>query len=193
MAWNQSRSSQFELKARLFCLKGLPFPLALAARTHTPCAKNCFTNRAKDCYFYAMEERFYREQEIARLPAFLPAATYNLAHTLLARAGQCLFVPIRSLQYMAVLDAEEFIFVDSQNKAWVELAWQHFRPQVRSALDEPVPFEVVHYLPQAVETMKRLPGEFLQALQLLSNRQKPDAPATILDLQAKAGPGDKPN
>ena len=38
---------------------------------------------------------------------------------LLARAGQCLFVPIRSLQYMAVLDAEEFIFVDSQNKAWV--------------------------------------------------------------------------
>ena len=109
-----------------------------------------------------MEERFYREQEIARLPAFLPAATYNLAHTLLARAGKCLFVPIRSLQYMAVLDAEEFIFVDSQNKAWVELAWQHFRPQARSALDERVPFEVVHYAPQAAETMKRLPGEFHQ-------------------------------
>jgi len=76
-----------------------------------------------------MEERFYREQEIARLPAFLPAATYNLAHTLLARAGKCLFVPIRSLQYLAVLDAEEFIFVDGQNKAWVELAWQHFHPR----------------------------------------------------------------
>jgi len=140
-----------------------------------------------------MEERFYREQEMARLPAFLPAATYNLAHTLLARAGQCLFVPIRSLQYMAVLDAEEFIFVDSQNKAWIELAWQHFRPQVRSSLDEPVPFEVVHYLPQAAETMKRLPGEFQKALLLLADRQKPDAPATILELQAKAGPGDKPS
>ncbi len=139
-----------------------------------------------------MEERFYREQEIARLPAFLPAATYNLAHTLLARAGQCLFVPIRSLQYMAVLDAEEFIFVDSQNKAWVELAWQHFHPQVRKSLDEPVPFEVVHYLPQAIETMKRLPGEFHQALLLLADRQKPEAPATILELQARARPDDKP-
>ena len=142
-----------------------------------------------------MEERFYREQEIARLPAFLPAATYNLAHTLLARAGPCLFVPIRNLQYMAVLDAEEFIFVDSQNKAWVELAWQHFRSQTRASLDEPVPFEVVHYLPQAAETMRRLPGEFHQALRLLANRQKPDGPATILNLQrgSRPDPNDEPH
>jgi hypothetical protein len=141
-----------------------------------------------------MEERFYREQEIARLPDFLPAATYNLAHTLLARTGHCLFVPIRSMQYMAVLDSEEFIFVDSQNRAWIELAWQHFRPQARSALDERVPFEVVHYMPQAAETMKRLPAEFHQALQLLAGRQKPDTPASVLDLQAKRrpNPDDKP-
>ncbi|MBS1184431.1 MAG: hypothetical protein H6R09_32 [Proteobacteria bacterium] len=134
------------------------------------------------CYFYAMEERFYREQEIARLPAFLAAATYNLAHTLLARAGPCLFVPIRSMQYMAVLDAEEFIFVDSQNKAWVELAWQHFHPQARSALDERVPFEVVHYAPQAAETMKRLPGEFHRALQVLAERDLPQQDASVLPL-----------
>ena len=141
-----------------------------------------------------MEERFYREQEIARLPDFLPAATYNLAHTLLARAGGCLFVPIRSMQYMAVLDAEEFIFVDSQNKAWVELAWQRFRPQARASLDERVPFEVVHYLPQAAETMKRLPGAFHQALLLLAERQKPDAPATVINLPtgSRPHPDDKP-
>lgn len=132
-----------------------------------------------------MEERFYRETEIARLPAYLPAATYNLAHTLLARAGNCLFVPIRSLQYMAVLDAEEFIFVDSQNRAWVELAWQRFRPQARNALDERVPFEIVHYQPQAVETMKRLPAEFHQALQQLADRQKPGAPANLLDIRGR--------
>jgi hypothetical protein len=129
-----------------------------------------------------MEERFYREQEIARLPDFLPAATYNLAHTLLARAGKCLFVPIRSMQYMAVLDAEEFIFVDSQNRAWIELAWQHFRPQARSALDERVPFEVVHYLPKAAETMKRLPAEFHQALKVLAERDLPQQDARILPL-----------
>jgi len=135
-----------------------------------------------------MEERFYREQEIARLPAFLSAATYNLAHTLLARAGKCLFVPIRSMQYMAVLDGEEFIFVDSQNKAWVELAWQHFRPQARSALDEPVPIEIVHYQPQAAETMKRLPAEFHKALQLLAERDLPREDAHILPLVRRPRP-----
>lgn len=135
-----------------------------------------------------MEERFYRDEEIARLPGFLPAVTYNLAHTLLARAGACLFVPIRPIQYMAVLDANEFIFVDSQNKAWVELAWQHFQPQTRSALDERVPFELVYYLPQAAETMKRLPGEFHQALLLLAQRNKSDTPATILTLPGKTEP-----
>jgi hypothetical protein len=135
-----------------------------------------------------MEEHFYRDEEIARLPGFLPAATYNLAHTLLARAGKCLFVPIRSMQYMAVLDAEEFIFVDSQNRAWVELAWQHLRPQARDSLDERVPFEVVYYRPQAAATMKRLPAEFHQALELIAGRQRPHTPATVLTLPTK-GPG----
>lgn len=129
-----------------------------------------------------MEERFFREREIARVPSFLPAATYNLAHTLRVRAGQCLFVPIRSLQYLAVLDAEEFIFVDSQNKAWVELAWQQFRPQARSALGERVPFEVVHYASQAAETMKRLPHDFHQALQALAARDQPQQGARVLPL-----------
>jgi len=132
-----------------------------------------------------MQESCHREQEIARLPAFLPAATYNLAHTLLARADACLFVPIRSMQYMAVLDAEEFIFVDSQNKAMVELAWQNFRPQARESLDERVPFEVVRYLPQAAETMKRLPAEFHGALLLLAERQKPGTPATVINLPTR--------
>jgi hypothetical protein len=129
-----------------------------------------------------MEARFYREQEIARLPDFLPAATYNLAHTLLSRTDGCLFVPIRSLQYMAVLDAEEFIFVDGQNRAWVELAWQNFRPRARSALDERVPFEVAHYTTQAAETMKRLPAEFLKALQVLAERDLPRQDARVLPL-----------
>jgi hypothetical protein len=86
---------------------------------------------------------------------------------------------------MAVLDAEEFIFVDSQNKAWVELAWQHFHPQARASLDERVPFEVVHYSPQAAETMKRLPGEFHKALQQLADRDRPGKPANVLPLTGK--------
>ena len=139
-----------------------------------------------------MQESFYREQEIERLPEFLPAATYNLAHTLLARAGRCLFVPIRSMQYMAVLDAEEFIFVDSHNRPWVELAWQGFRPQARTALDERVPFELVYYLPQARQTMKRLPMEFHRALQLLAMRQMPKTTASVLNLNLPQGKDPNP-
>jgi hypothetical protein len=129
-----------------------------------------------------MEERFYRDEAIARLPSALPAATYNLAHTLRVRAGKCLFVPIRSMQYMAVLDTDEFIFVDSQNRAWVELAWQRFRPQARASLDDPVPFEVVHYLPRAAGTMQRLPGELLRALRILAQRDMPGGDAHVLPL-----------
>jgi hypothetical protein len=167
--------------ARVFCLNAGRFRVARTDDRRAGAQKH-LTRMAQACYRYGMEERFYREQEIARLPDFLPAATYNLAHTLLARAGKCLFVPIRSMQYLAVLDAEEFIFVDSQNRAWVELAWQHFRPQTRSALDERVPFEVVHYLPTAAETMKRLPAEFHQALKVLAQRNLPHEDAHILPL-----------
>ncbi len=134
-----------------------------------------------------MEERFNRGEEIARMPGFLPAATYNLAHTLRMRAGTCLFVPIRSLQYMAVLDAEEFIFVDGQNKAWVEFAWQRFQPQARAGLDERVPFEVVYYLPQAAQTMPRMLGEFHKALQLLDERNRPHGAAIILPFTPHQG------
>jgi hypothetical protein len=79
-----------------------------------------------------------------------------------------------------VLDAEEFVFIDSQNRTWIELAWQHFRPQTRASLDERVPFEVVHFMPQAAETMKRLPGEFLKALQVLAERDLPRQEAHVL-------------
>ena len=64
-----------------------------------------------------MEITCYRDQEIARETRNLPAPTYNLAITLLARSRDgCLFVPIRSLQYLAILDADEFVFVDGTSK-----------------------------------------------------------------------------
>jgi hypothetical protein len=48
-----------------------------------------------------------------------------------------------------------------------------------------VPFEVVYYHPQGSETMKRLPGEFHQALQRLAEREKPESPASLLDLRSR--------
>ncbi|MGE5240338.1 MAG: hypothetical protein ACM3NI_01705 [Bacteroidota bacterium] len=112
-----------------------------------------------------VEETFYRPAEFSREARTLPADIYNLAHRLLKRATTgCLFVPLRGLQFLAVLDADEIIFVDREGRRLIELAWQRFVPQTRRSLEDPVPYEVVYYSPAAVEIMRRVQGEFYKAL-----------------------------
>lgn len=133
-------------------------------------------------------ESFEREQPLARVPANLPAATYNLTRILLVHSATgCVFVPIRNMQYMAVIDAEEIIFVDSQYKRWVEVAWQGFRPQARTGLDEPVAYEAVYYTPEGRETQRRLQGDFHAALAQLAARQRPTSTAHVLPLNPRQG------
>lgn len=117
----------------------------------------------------------------------LPAAIYNLAHTLLVQSQTgCVFVPIRTMQYMAVLDAAEFIFVDRERPGLIELAWQSFHPGSRTALEDPVPFDLVYYDERAALTMQRLIAEFYKALVLLSERRVTGSPAAkILSFSRK--------
>jgi len=132
-----------------------------------------------------MKMSLYRGDEILREPCYLPAATYNLTHTLLTRANGCVFVPIRTMQYLAIVDAEEIVFVDREASRLVQLAWQRFRPQARTALDERVPYEVVYYMPDAQRVMVRLQAEFPRALQQLSERNRPAEEALILDKRTR--------
>jgi hypothetical protein len=133
-------------------------------------------------------ETFEREPPLLRTPSALPAATYNLTRILLAdSAAGCVFVPIRRMQYLAVVDAQEIIFVDSQYKRWVEVAWQSFRPQARQALDAPVAYEVLFYTPGGADTQRRLLAEFHPALALLAAR-RPLAPAGVLPFTRRARP-----
>lgn len=128
-------------------------------------------------------ESFYREDPIEVRPAQLPAGVYNAAHRLLAASpGGCVFVPIRSMQYLAVIDAEEIIFVDREARHLVELAWRAFRPQGRAGLLEPVPYEIHIYLAKARESLSRLQGDFAKALEQLERRAQPhpDAESRIL-------------
>ena len=130
-----------------------------------------------------VEETFYRRAEVAREPRTLPAATYNLAHVLLAHAaGGCLFVPIRSMQFLAVLDNEEFIFVDREGGRMIETAWQYFRPGERNALDVPVAYEAVYYTASGAQSMLRLQTEFHKALAQLEQRAPAHAPARVVKL-----------
>ncbi len=124
---------------------------------------------------------FERERAWARSDAMLPAATYNLARALLAasRTGN-VFVPIRAMQYLAVIDPEEIIFVDGQYKRWVAVAWRGFRPQARAALDEAVAYQAVYYDPDGDQIQRRLQSEIHKAVAQRVTRQRPHGGAHIL-------------
>lgn len=132
-----------------------------------------------------MEITCYRDPELAREPRFLPAAIYNLAHLLLSRcATDTLFVPIRPMQYLAILDAEEFVFLDGEHKCWVDIAWQNFRPQVRTSLEDPVPYQAVYYRPESEQLMARLQAELPRALNDLAAKGRVAGAARVLKFPA---------
>jgi hypothetical protein len=85
-------------------------------------------NDAENCNLQGTEKSFCREQASARGSLFAGCDLLPRPHP----AGTGRQLPVRAGPQHAVqaaLDAEEFILVDSQNKAWLELAWQHFHPQ----------------------------------------------------------------
>lgn len=128
-------------------------------------------------------ESFERGEVLERETLALPAATYNLTRILLAASNTgCVFVPIRSMQFLAVVDQEEIIFVDSAFKRWVAVAWTYFKPQARTALDEPVAYAAMFYIPNGRETQRRLQMDFHAALVLLSERRQPTEEAHVLPL-----------
>jgi hypothetical protein len=127
-----------------------------------------------------MEITVYRDPPLASEDRQLPAAAYNQAHTLLARSPGAVFVPIRGMQFLAIVDAEEIVFVDHLHKGLAVLAWRRFRPQARAGLDEPVPYQAVYYREDGAELMRRLQGEFTRALVALADKARPERPARVL-------------
>jgi hypothetical protein len=141
-----------------------------------------------------MEITCYRNPEFGTEQRLLPAAIYNQAHALLARAPRdhaatgCVFVPLRAMQFLAILDAEEFVFLDGNTKCWIDVAWRHFRPQQRSALDEPVPYEAVYYHDHAAALMPRLLAELPRALAELAAKGRISGEARVLKFPAPPHP-----
>lgn len=133
-----------------------------------------------------MEITCYRDQEIGRETHQLPAATYNLALTLLVRSpAKILFIPIRSMQYLAILDAEELVFLDGERKCWIDIAWRGFRPQARVSLNDAVGYDAVYYRAEAKQIMSRLQAELPRALQELAKKSRVDGPAKVLKFECK--------
>jgi hypothetical protein len=126
-------------------------------------------------------ETFFLPEEVERHTVTIPAALHNRCRAMLSRCHyEHIFVPIRSMQYLGVIDEEEIVFVDSQAYAVrggeggrvILLAWQ-FRPDLRSDnLSEPAPIDVVYYDRSAAEIQKRLLGEFNKSLDILEARYR---------------------
>jgi hypothetical protein len=124
-------------------------------------------------------EVFFRPEPISRERVIIPAPLYNRCRLMLSRCDRPhLFVPIRTMQYLAVIDEEEVIFVDSQAYAvrngeggrMIMFTWRFDDARQRESLNEPVPIEVLYQHERALELRSRIMGEFDRALQLLEER-----------------------
>jgi hypothetical protein len=139
-------------------------------------------------------ETFFRPEEVAREQVNLPAPLFNRCVLLLNRGTNGnVFIPVRTMQYQAVIDDEEIIFVDNQGYAvqdgrggrLIILSWQMPMHKSRDSLNEPVPIEVVYYIREDHSIHRRLIGEFPKALDLYNGRRNDaEKSAAILPFQS---------
>ncbi len=135
-----------------------------------------------------MEIRVERDAPWMSESRQLPAVTYNRMRILLGKSPGSVFVPIRSMQFLAIVDAEEIVFVDHIRKNWATIAWRDFRPGQRSALDAAVPYHAVYYRDDGLILMRRLQGEFDAALAALAAKAPAAGhPARVLDFVSRTG------
>ncbi|MCP3870102.1 MAG: hypothetical protein GY703_18800 [Gammaproteobacteria bacterium] len=124
-------------------------------------------------------ELFFRPAPIQKHSMTIPADLYNRCRLLLSRCeGGYLFVAIRSMQYLAVIDSQEVVFVDSQAYAVhdgeggriIMVSWCFHEANSRDSLTAPVPIEVLHHQPGLEGEANRLLSEFRKALIELKQR-----------------------
>jgi hypothetical protein len=131
-----------------------------------------------------MDLNFTRGDEVGRECRTMPSELYNKVHLLFTRlGGENLFVPIRSMQYLAVIDNEEIVFIDGQGPRSIELAWCEFQTGEREDLRAPVAYTCIYYAEKGREVMSRLQSEFLKALELIQDRQPKSEGATITPIE----------
>jgi hypothetical protein len=121
-----------------------------------------------------MQETFFRPEEISRSTQKLSASIFNAYRLLLTRSsGDCVFVPLRSIQFQAVATKLEIIFIDSygpyhsqQGSAGrcISYAWQFSSAMTRHSLIEPVEYDCICYCHDPNSTGTRLITEFDRAV-----------------------------
>ena len=144
---------------------------------------------------------FFTPDEFFCQKTRLLSQTYNLAHVLLKRSqSEHLFIPIRSLQYLAIIEQNDFWFVDSlayavrgdEGGRLIRVSWHPvIHANEREGLTQNMDCRVIFYGEDMSETQRRLNGEFYQAMLQIDQRHrdtlKADCTISILPLRISDG------
>lgn len=127
-------------------------------------------------------QSFFTPDEFSKQTSRLLSTTYNLAHVLLNRSqSDHVFIPIRSLQYLAVIEKNAFWFVDSlayavrgdEGGRLIRISWHPLmEASERNALTEHMDCRVVFYGGDMREIQTRLNREFYQSMLQLDQRHR---------------------
>ena len=142
-------------------------------------------------------QSFFTPDEFSRQESRLLSQTYNLAHVLLNRSQSShLFIPIRSLQYLAVIEKDAFWFVDSlayavrgdEGGRLIRVSWHPLiSAHERESLTQNMDCRVIFYGDDMSEIQKRLNSEFYKSMLQIDQRHrdslKSDCKVSILPLK----------
>lgn len=127
-------------------------------------------------------QSFFTPDEFSCQQTRLLSNTYNLAHILLNRCqSDHLFIPIRSLQYVAIIENNAFWFVDSLAYATrgndggrlIRISWHPLiDASQRESLIENMDCRVIFYGDDMLDIQNRLNREFYQAMLLVDKRHR---------------------
>lgn len=131
-------------------------------------------------------QSFFTPDVFSRQKSKLLAATYNLAHVLLNRSqSDHLFIPIRSLQYLAVIEKNAFWFVDSlayavrgdEGGRLIRVSWHPLiAASEREGLTQHMDCDVIFYGEDMKDIQTRLNSEFYQAMVQIDQRHRDSLP-----------------
>jgi hypothetical protein len=127
------------------------------------------------------KQTFFLPDRYSSQQSTLRSDTYNLAHTLLNRtASGHVFVPIRSLQYLAVIDGNDIYFVDSlayavndnEGGRMITISWHPSVTIERESLKQNIAMSIIFYAHDMTNIQSRLYHEFHQAMKQLDQRYR---------------------
>lgn len=110
-------------------------------------------------------EPFYRDDSVYCEEMILAAEPYNAMHLLYRRSPEeSIFLPLNNVQYLSIIHRDEVIFLDRHDDRQIEFAWRLFRPEVRHALTDFVPFCLECYQVKGIESARQVVEEFNEAV-----------------------------